>query len=40
MTQELVTILGKDGKAQKGKDPNLPPEELKRLYKLDTWITN
>ena len=34
MTLELVTILDKDGKAQKGKDPNLPPDELKRLYRL------
>jgi pyruvate dehydrogenase E1 component alpha subunit len=31
---ELVTILDKDGKAQKGKDPGLPPEELQRLYRL------
>ncbi len=30
---ELLTIIDKDGKAQKGKDPNLPPEELKRLYR-------
>jgi 2-oxoisovalerate dehydrogenase E1 component alpha subunit len=34
MTLELVSILDKDGKAQKGKDPNLPPEELKKLYRL------
>ena len=34
MSLEVLTILDKDGKAQKGKDPNLPPEELKRLYKL------
>ena len=34
MSLELVTILDKDGKAQRGKDPNLPPEELQRLYKL------
>jgi pyruvate dehydrogenase E1 component alpha subunit len=31
---ELLTIIDKDGKAQKGKDPNLPPEELKRLYRV------
>lgn len=34
MSLELLTILDKDGKAQKGKDPNLPPEELKRMYRL------
>ncbi len=34
MTTELLTILDKDGKAQRGKDPNLPAEELKRLYRL------
>ena len=34
MSLELLTILDKDGKAQKGKDPNLPPEELKKLYRL------
>ena len=31
---ELVTILDKDGKAQKGKDPGLPRKELERLYRL------
>ena len=29
MSLEIVSILDKNGKAQKGKDPNLPPEELK-----------
>ena len=37
MTAELVTILDKDSKAQKGKDPNLPKEELLRLYR--TMVT-
>ncbi|MSR39778.1 MAG: pyruvate dehydrogenase (acetyl-transferring) E1 component subunit alpha [Planctomycetes bacterium] len=31
---ELLTIIDRDGKTQKGEDPNLPPEELKRLYRL------
>ncbi len=31
---ELLTVLDKDGKAQKGKDPNLPAAELKKLYRL------
>ena len=31
---ELVTILDKDDKAQKGKDPGLPRKELERLYRL------
>jgi pyruvate dehydrogenase E1 component alpha subunit len=34
MTTELLTIIDKDGKAQKGKDPNLPAAELRRLYEL------
>ena len=34
MTADLVSILDKDGKAQKGKDPNLPKEELQLLYRL------
>jgi pyruvate dehydrogenase E1 component alpha subunit len=31
---ELLSILDDDGVAQKGKDPNLPREELLRLYRL------
>jgi pyruvate dehydrogenase E1 component alpha subunit len=31
---ELLTILDQDGKAQKGKDPNLPGPELQQLYRL------
>ena len=31
---ELLSILDDDGTAQKGKDPNLPREELLRLYRL------
>lgn len=34
MSYELLTILDKDGKAQRGKDPNLPAEELQKLYRL------
>ena len=34
MSLELLTILDKDGKAQKGKDPNLPAAELQKLYRL------
>jgi 2-oxoisovalerate dehydrogenase E1 component alpha subunit len=34
MSLELLSILDKDGKAQKGKDPNLPAAELKKLYRL------
>ncbi|MBZ0151549.1 MAG: pyruvate dehydrogenase (acetyl-transferring) E1 component subunit alpha [Planctomycetes bacterium] len=34
MSLELLTILDQDGKAQKGKDPNLPAAELQRLYRL------
>ena len=34
MSLELLTILDKDGKAQKGKDPNLPAKELQKLYRL------
>ena len=34
MTPELLTILDKDGKAPKSKDPNLPADELKKLYRL------
>jgi TPP-dependent pyruvate/acetoin dehydrogenase alpha subunit len=34
MSLELLTILDKDGKAPKDKDPNLPADELKRLYRL------
>ncbi len=34
MSLELVTILDKAGKAQRGKAPNLPAEELKKLYRL------
>lgn len=30
---DLLTIIDQDGKAQKGKDPALPAEELKRLYR-------
>lgn len=31
---ELLTVLDKDSKAQKGKDPNLPAKELQKLYRL------
>ena len=31
---KLLTIIEKDGKAAKNKDPNLPPEQLKRLYQV------
>ena len=34
MSLELLTILDPDGKAQKGKDPNLPAAELQKLYRL------
>jgi len=34
MSLELLSILDKDGKAQKGKDPNLPAAELQKLYRL------
>lgn len=34
MSLELQSILDKDGKAQKGKDPNLPDAELQKLYRL------
>jgi pyruvate dehydrogenase E1 component alpha subunit len=34
MSLELLTVLDKDGKAQKGKDPNLPAKELQKLYRL------
>lgn len=34
MSLELLSILDKDGKAPKNKDPNLPAEELQRLYRL------
>jgi pyruvate dehydrogenase E1 component alpha subunit len=34
MSLDLLTILDKDGKAPKDKDPNLPADELKRLYRL------
>jgi len=34
MSLELLTILDKNGKAEKGKDPNLPADELKKLYRL------
>ncbi len=34
MSADLVTVLDKDGKATKGKDPGLPKEELLRLYRL------
>ena len=34
MSLELLTVLDKDGKAQKGKDPNLPAAELQKLYRL------
>jgi hypothetical protein len=34
MSLELLTILDQDGKAQKGKDPNLPGPELQKLYRL------
>ncbi|MCA8974932.1 MAG: thiamine pyrophosphate-dependent dehydrogenase E1 component subunit alpha [Planctomycetes bacterium] len=34
MSLELVSILDKNGKAAKGVDPNLPAEELQRLYRL------
>lgn len=34
MSLELLSILDKDGKAQKGKDPNLPGPELQKLYRL------
>jgi len=31
---DLLTIIEHDGKAQKGKDPNLPASELQQLYRL------
>jgi pyruvate dehydrogenase E1 component alpha subunit len=34
MSLELLSILDADGKAQKGKDPNLAAPELQRLYRL------
>jgi pyruvate dehydrogenase E1 component alpha subunit len=34
MSLELLSILDQDGKAQKGKDPNLPAAELQKLYRL------
>lgn len=34
MSNDLLTIIDKDGKAQKGKDPGLPKDELQRLYRL------
>jgi pyruvate dehydrogenase E1 component alpha subunit len=34
MSLELLTILDPDGRAQKGKDPNLPAKDLQRLYRL------
>ena len=34
MSLELVSILDKNGRAAKGKDPNLPAEELQKLYRL------
>jgi len=34
MSLELVSILDKNGRAPKGKDPNLPADELKTLYRL------
>ncbi len=37
MTSKLLTIIEKDGKAAKDKDPNLSDAELKRVYK--TMVT-
>ncbi|MBL8724068.1 MAG: thiamine pyrophosphate-dependent dehydrogenase E1 component subunit alpha [Planctomycetes bacterium] len=37
MSLELLTILDPDGKAQKGKDPNLPAPVLQELYRLMVW---
>ncbi len=37
MSTDLLTIIDKDGKAQKGKDPGLPAAELQRLYQLMVW---
>lgn len=37
MSLELLSILDHDGKAQKGKDPNLPAAELQKLYRLMVW---
>ncbi|MBM4059756.1 MAG: hypothetical protein FJ265_01470 [Planctomycetes bacterium] len=34
MSSEPLSILAPDGKAQKGKDPNLPGPELQKLYRL------
>jgi pyruvate dehydrogenase E1 component alpha subunit len=34
MSLELLSILDQDGKAPKGKDPNLPAKELQKLYRL------
>jgi len=34
MSLELLSVLDVDGKAAKGKDPNLPAAELQKLYRL------
>ncbi|MGE3171997.1 MAG: pyruvate dehydrogenase (acetyl-transferring) E1 component subunit alpha [Planctomycetota bacterium] len=34
MSSDLLTIIDKNGKAEKGKDPSLPKDELQRLYRL------
>ena len=33
MTTKTLTIIEKDGKTAKDKDPNLPPEKLEKLYR-------
>ena len=37
MSTELLTIIAEDGKASKGKDPGLPDEQLRELYRLMVW---
>jgi pyruvate dehydrogenase E1 component alpha subunit len=34
MSEDLLTIIEQDGKVQKGKEPDLPAEQLQRLYRL------
>ncbi len=34
MTTKTLTIIEKDGRTAKDKDPNLPPEQLEKLYRV------
>ncbi len=37
MTSKVLTIIEKDGKAAKDKDPNLSGDELVKLYRAMVW---